>query len=608
MSLIKNIKKPFHIDIHYVPNDGNFVLPDRFFAFIGFFWRQIKWLLILIASLAAIEAIFTSLTYWYLGEIVKQQDYTMAFVMVGIGIVAGRFISVETLRFSEYVLYWPHFGNMVRRQCFHYTARHSLAYFQNDFAGRIANKLLQCGNALRDATLSIVVALVFVGTIFITNVILVLQVSFALALPQILWVFAYISILSFFLPKIKMRATATAESMSTLTGQIVDSFTNILAAKYFARTRHEDARANDFMADHSAKGMRMMVTSCKQSALISLINFLLIGSTIVIGIQLVAANNTLGIAALAMTLPMVIQTSFWSGWIMRELSGIFENLGTVQEGIDTLSLPHGVTDSDAAQALTIPQGHADIRLNNISFHYDQADKPVLQDFELTIPAGQKVGLVGHSGAGKSTITSLIVRAFDVNDGAIHIAGHNIKDVTQDSLRQAITVVTQDSYLFHRSVLDNIRYGKPNATVDEVIAAARKASAHDFIPDLIDNAGRTAYDAHVGERGVKLSGGQKQRISIARAILKNSPILILDEATSALDSESEAAIQNALESIMDTKTVIAIAHRLSTLRQMDRIIVMDHGKIVEDGTHDSLIAKPGGHYAKLWAMQSGGFLK
>jgi len=343
---------------------------------------------------------------------------------------------------------------------------------------------------------------------------------------------------------------------------------------------------------------------------INVLNTILLISTAFVGFWLIETQGQAGIAAMAMALPMVLQATFQSNWIMFEVSGIFENLGQVQEGIDVLSKPHSVVTKKGAQDLIVDGKPASIDYRSVSFDYDRVDegqKAILEKFNLSIPAGQKVGLVGRSGAGKSTITNLIMRAYDVKAGEIAINDQNIADVTQYSLRTNITVVTQESYLFHRSIFDNIQYGKPDATMDDVIEAAKRASAHEFILGLEDSEGRKGYEAHVGERGVKLSGGQKQRIGIARAILKDAPILILDEATSALDSESEHAIQTALESIMDNKTVIAIAHRLSTLRQMDRIIVMDQGQIIEDGTHDELVAIKGGHYAKLWAMQSGGFL-
>ncbi len=388
----------------------------------------------------------------------------------------------------------------------------------------------------------------------------------------------------------------------------MDGFTNFLPIKYFARTEHEDERMIGLLNDHSRTFRATTGTIWTMSLVIDLLNTSLLIATASVGFWLIRNNGHIGVAAIAMALPMALQATFQSQWIMFEISGIFENLGRVQEGIEALTKPHTIVDVENAKPLLISNSTASIEFRKVSFAYGREDNYVLRDFDLIVPAGQKIGLVGKSGAGKSTITSLIVRVHDVRDGEILINNQDIATVTQDSLRQSITVVTQESYLFHRSIKDNILYGKLDASMDDIIAAAKKANAHDFILRLEDSYGRRGYDAHVGERGVKLSGGQKQRIGIARAILKDAPILILDEATSSLDSESEHAIQLALESVMTHKTVIAIAHRLSTLRQMDRIMVMESGHIIEDGTHDELILKSNGSYAKLWGMQSGGFLK
>jgi ATP-binding cassette subfamily B multidrug efflux pump len=607
MKFLQKIKdkfyKHFHIEISHLPDDGRFILPQKFWPFVWFFLKQVKGLLLLISALAALEALSISYTYWYIGQVVGRQTFDFDFLILGLLILAVRPIAANALRFCENALYIPYFGNMIRRQCFYYTSRQSLAFFQNDFSGRIANKILQCSSAIRDATLSIVLALVFVCTLLITNVALIVRVDVFLAIPLIVWAITYICVLCYFLPKIKERTTTAAESMSTLTGQIVDSFTNILAAKYFSRMKQEDDRATHFLKDYGQKMSHALTKSTQQNIVLGVINFLLVGATISVGYWMITNQNNVGISALSMALPMVVQTTFWSGWIMGEMSKIFENLGTVKEGIPILSRPHDVTDQPNAKNMVILDGKADVIFKDVSFNYGQDGPSVLKEFNLSIRPGEKVGLVGQSGAGKSTITSLVLRAYDLRKGNIFIAGQNIAHVTQDSLRENIAIVTQDSYLFHRSVLDNIRYGNPEATLEEVVDAAIQANAHNFILDLVDSSGRKAYEAHVGERGVKLSGGQKQRIDIARAILKNAPILVLDEATSALDSESESAIQSGLASAMEGKTVIAIAHRFSTLRQMDRIIVLDKGMIVEDGTHNQLIQMQGSYYNKLWKLQS-----
>lgn len=596
-----------HIEIDRLPPEGLDTLPNKLIPFIWFFLRQVKGPVFGIAIAEAAFAILISVMFWYVGQLVEQSEYAMAMLWVGLALLAIRIVTGTLCEVLYHLIYIPYVGNLIRRQLYWYTARQSLSYFQNDFAGRIANKLIQSAPALRDAIKSTIGSVLFALTFTFSNLYFMSQAHWLLALPLLVWLVGYALTLCYFVPKVKRRSHRHSEDMSTLTGQVVDSLTNFLPTKYFAQTAYEDRRVVGLLKQHSKSFRHVTATIFKMTVVIDILNTLLLLSVALVGFWMIDEYGQVGIAAMAMALPMALQATFQSGWIMFEISGIFENLGAVQEGIDTLSKPHDVTDKKDAEILDLNGEQAAIAFNHVAFHYGQDVKRVMEDFTLSIPAGQKVGLVGQSGAGKSTITSLLVRAYDIESGSITINGKNIADVTQDSLRRHITVVTQDSYLFHRSVIDNIRYGRPEATLEEVIEAAKKASAHDFIQTLEDSRGRRGYDAHVGERGVKLSGGQRQRIGIARAILKDAPILILDEATSALDSESEHAIQNALESIMDGKTVIAVAHRLSTLRQMDRILVMQAGQIIEDGTHDELLAM-NGHYARLWAMQSGGFIK
>lgn len=605
---LEKIDRKLKLDINRMPDGGLDTLPSTLWPFMWFFMRQVKGLLIGTLLLEIFVAGSSSLIFWYVGELVKNGQYTHAMLWGGLGILLGRQFMIGTLHGIYDLIYIPHFGNMIRRQLYWYTAHQPLAFFQNDFAGRIANKLIQSAPALRDVVRGVIGAVWFAAFYTIVNICFMASFSVWLALPLIIWLCLYIAVLFYFVPKVQQRSAEHSEVMSVLTGQIVDSFTNFLPTKYFARTQFEDQRVVGLLKDHSRTFRASTGTIWRMSLMIDALNTALLITTGLVGYHLIGVMGQDGIAAIAMALPMALQATFQSGWIMHEVSGIFENLGRVQEGIETLSKPQSVLDKPAAKTLALQPDQASIEFRDVSFNYGQEGRPVLDGFNLFIPAGQKLGLVGHSGAGKSTITSLLVRAYDIEGGAVLLGGENIADVTQNSLREHITVVTQESYLFHRSIEDNIRYGKQEAHFDEISQAAKGAYAADFIPDLEDNRGRTGYAAHVGERGVKLSGGQKQRIGIARAILKNAPVLILDEATSALDSESEHAIQQALESIMEGKTVIAIAHRLSTLRQMDRIIVMEHGRIVEDGTHESLIEKSDGHYAKLWAMQSGGFLK
>ncbi len=609
-TIIKKCDEPFHIKIDKLSPKGVESLPNKLWPFIWSFVKQVKVPTIAIAAIEGILAISISLMFWYVGILVDNGDYTAAILWLGLALLLSRLITEILIEALYHLVYTPYVCNVVRHQLYWYTIRQPLSFFQNDFAGRIANKLQQTGPSLRDAVKSALGSVWFCVVFSATNLYFLYSVNLWLGIPLTIWIISYILILKYFTPKIQERSKAHSEDFSTFIGQLVDSFTNALPIKYFARTRHEDDRVLGLLNQHSKSLRHATGTIWLLSFVINVLNTILLISTAFVGFWLIETQGQAGIAAMAMALPMVLQATFQSNWIMFEVSGIFENLGQVQEGIDVLSKPHSVVTKKGAQDLIVDGKPASIDYRSVSFDYDRVDegqKAILEKFNLSIPAGQKVGLVGRSGAGKSTITNLIMRAYDVKAGEIAINDQNIADVTQYSLRTNITVVTQESYLFHRSIFDNIQYGKPDATMDDVIEAAKRASAHEFILGLEDSEGRKGYEAHVGERGVKLSGGQKQRIGIARAILKDAPILILDEATSALDSESEHAIQTALESIMDNKTVIAIAHRLSTLRQMDRIIVMDQGQIIEDGTHDELVAIKGGHYAKLWAMQSGGFL-
>ncbi len=608
--LIQKIKKIFYLEIDQLPEGGIKKLPTSLWAFIWFFVKQIKGVLITMAIIEGFFAFLLSYQIWYVGFLVEQGQYTKALVWLGVALAVIRFVTESFMESFHHITFAPYVRDFIRRQLYWYTSRHSLAFFQNDFAGRIANKLLQSAPSLQDVIRSVVGSLWYAFVFTISNVWFLFGANVWLAVTLSVWLVLYCFMLMYFVPRIQARATAHSENMSILTGQVVDSFTNFLPIKYFARTADEDRRIVCLLKKHAGSLRHMNTQLCFMSLVVNALNGVLFIVTVLIGAYLVESNQATGIAAMAIALPMVYQAASQSHWIMYEVTRIFENLGTVQEGMETLTKDHEVTDKPDAQAL-VTKGPASIEYKSVMFNYglelEEGGRPVLDGFNLHIPAGQKLGLVGKSGAGKSTVMNLLVRAYDLESGEIVIDGQNIADVQQRSLREHITVVTQESYLFHRSIEENIRYGLPGASMEEVMDAAKRAYAHDFILGLEDDKGRTGYKAHVGERGGKLSGGQRQRISIARAILKQAPILVLDEATSALDSESEQAIQSALESIMSHKTVIAIAHRLSTLRQMDRIIVMESGRIIEDGTHNKLKKLKNGHYAKLWHMQSGGFL-
>jgi ATP-binding cassette subfamily B multidrug efflux pump len=425
-----------------------------------------------------------------------------------------------------------------------------------------------------------------------------------LAVPTMFWFAGYAVMLRHFVPRMRDLAKASSELRSLVMGRVVDSYTNILTVKLFARARDEDDYVRDVVDQHTAAIAAHMRLTTRFMATLSTLNALLLVSTATIGIVLWSVGQvSAGIVATA--LPMAWQIANVAGWVSWEVTGIFENIGVVQEGMETIAVPHSLTDRPDARELVVPQG--EIRFEHLTFTYGRSDgKKVLDDLKLVIRPGERVGLVGRSGAGKSTLVNLLLRFHDIEQGSIRIDGQDIGQVTQESLRAAIGMVTQDTSLLHRSIAANIGYGRPGASSTEIELAARKAQAHDFIGELEDWKGRTGYEAHVGERGVKLSGGQRQRIAIARVVLKDAPILVLDEATSALDSEVELAIQDQLLGLMEGKTVIAIAHRLSTIARMDRLIVLEQGRIVEEGSHDELL-RLDGHYALLWKHQSGGFL-
>lgn len=606
-ALLTRLDNLFKLNIERLPPEGDVVLPTTLWAFVWYFVRQIKPAIFTIMFFELVLALMISISFWYVGILVREEHYTSALLLGGVAILGVRLMGEFFLMNLYELMYIPHFGNLIRRQLFWYVSHHSLAFFQNDFAGRIGNKILRSAPSLRDAVKSTIGAVWFAAIFTISNLWVMSHINWMLALPLYVWLVLYGITLWYFVPKVKERSAKHSEDMSQLTGQTVDMFTNFILCKYFARTKHEDKRTIELLHAHSKSFRFATGTIARMAMLIESFNFLLLVSTGYVGYYLLQRGE-IDIAAIATALPMALQATFQSGWIMFEVSNIFENLGAVQEGVDTLSKPHTVKDVRGAKALDVGPKTASIGFNNVVFNYGETDpdKRVFDAFNLHIPAGQKVGLVGRSGAGKSTLANILVRAYDIDGGDITINNQDIAKVKQDSLRRAITIVTQESYLFHRSVLDNIRYGNPKADMDLVIKAAKAANAHEFIQSLSDSKGRKGYDAHIGERGVKLSGGQRQRLAIARALLKDAPILILDEATSALDSESEHAIQEALENVMEGKTVIAIAHRLSTLRQMDRILVLDKGKIIEDGTHTSLVRKKG-VYADLWHRQTGGYL-
>ena len=478
----------------------------------------------------------------------------------------------------------------------------SLSFYQDEFAGRVSAKVMQTALAVRDTVLTIADMLVYVVVYFVTSGLVLASLDSWFLVPFFVWIVLFITILRLLIPRLSKTAQRQADARSLMTGRITDAYSNIATVKLFSHGAREAGYAKRSMEEFMVTVHAQMRLATSLDSLTYINNVVLILSTAIIGV-LLWQQGLVGVGAIATSTAMALRVHGLSRWIMWESARLFENIGTVNDGMNTLTKPQTILDKPNCPPLNVTRG--EIKFNDLSFAYDPA-KPLLSHFNLTIKPGEKVGLIGRSGAGKSTIVNLLLRFYEAQQGSITIDGQNIMDVQQESLRSQIGLVTQDTSLLHRSVRDNIVYGRPSATEQEMFDAAERAEAADFIPFLSDAQGRKGYDAHVGERGVKLSGGQRQRIAIARVMLKDAPILLLDEATSALDSEVEAAIQESLDKMMENKTVIAIAHRLSTIAAMDRLIVLDHGQIVEQGTHAELLVQ-NGLYAKLWQHQSGGFL-
>jgi ATP-binding cassette, subfamily B, multidrug efflux pump len=590
---------------------------------MGFYWhfvRQTKWLYICMLITGLAVALVDLLIPVFIGRMVSLMtaaDRTAALAeqmpwLIGMAllILIGRPVVVlldSLLRINAVV---PGVNTLIRWQSHWHVLRQSWAFFQNDFAGRIANRVITTANSLRESVVASIRAVWYILVYGLSALALMLATDARLAIPMLLWIMGYCGFLRYFVPRLRDLSKVSSEAKSKLMGRVVDSYSNILTVKLFARTRDEDAYVRESIDEHRLRleDHHRMITGFMFT--LAMMNALLLVGTAGISVWLWLRGD-ISPAIVATALPLVWQIANMAGWVSWEVSGIFENVGTVQEGMETLAVPRRMLDAPQARELNVAQ--AEIRFEGVRFSYGRAQEttgisvpPVIDDLSLHIRAGERVGIVGRSGAGKSTLVNLLLRFFDVESGRILIDGQELRDVTQESLRAAVGMVTQDTSLLHRSIAANIRYGHPQATQEQIEQAARQAQAHDFILGLRDYKGNTGYEAHAGERGVKLSGGQRQRVALARVVLKNAPILVLDEATSALDSEIEAAIQEQLESLMQGKTVIAIAHRLSTIARMDRLIVMDAGRIIEQGTHAQLLAQ-NGHYAQLWKRQSGGFL-
>ncbi len=488
-----------------------------------------------------------------------------------------------------------------------YMLRQSMDFFHNEFAGRVSTKVMQAAMGVRDVIMKLTQVIAWVAMFFISAVASFVANDWRLAIPLMVWLTLYAITMVYFVPRMGKLSEKQADMRSVVTGRIVDTYTNMPTVKLFAHASREDDYAKESMGWMLSAVYKSMRMATQMNVVLNFINAGLLASTAAMAVYLWQAN-AITVGAIAFSVGLVYRMLGMAHWMLWEIASLFEDFGVVKDGVDTIARDHSVSDVPDAKTLNVSRGK--IEFQTLHFNYGKAvedNREIIAGLNLTIQPGEKVGLVGRSGAGKSTIANLLLRFYDVGSGAIKIDEQNISEVTQESLRAAIGVVTQDTSLLHRSVRDNVRYGRPDASEAEIIEATQKAHADEFIAHLVDPNGRKGLEAHVGERGVKLSGGQRQRVAIARVLLKNAPILILDEATSALDSEVEAAIQENLNTLMQGKTVIAVAHRLSTIAAMDRLVVMDKGKIIEEGTHAQLVRKRNGIYASLWARQSGGFL-
>ncbi|MDO5640123.1 MAG: ABC transporter ATP-binding protein [Neisseria sp.] len=581
---------------------------------VAFIWSNLNglriWLLVLMILSAGL-GVLSAVLFQFMGKLVDWLGhYTPAELWAekGTGLVAMALVLLLSIG-------WSFAASNVRLQTlqgvfpmrlrwnFHrLMLNQSLGFYQDEFAGRVSAKVMQTALAVRDTVMTCADMLVYVGVYFITSGVILVALDGWLLLPFVLWLVFFVLMMLTMIPRLAKTAQRQADARSLMTGRITDAYSNITTVKLFSHGSREAAYAKASMREFMVTVHAQMRLATGLDTISYALNAALTLGTAALGL-LLWHQGAVGVGAVATATAMALRLNSMSQWIMWESARLFENLGTVQDGMNTLSKPRTIVD--VPNALPLKVGAGEIRFEHVDFSYEP-QKPLLNGFNLTIKPGEKVGLIGRSGAGKSTIVNLLLRFYEANSGTISIDGHDVRDVTQESLRSQIGLVTQDTSLLHRSVRDNILYGRPDATDEDMYRAAKLAEAADFIPNLSDAKGRRGYDAHVGERGVKLSGGQRQRIAIARVMLKDAPILLLDEATSALDSEVEAAIQESLDKLMENKTVIAIAHRLSTIAAMDRLIVLDKGRIVEQGSHVELLEK-GGLYAKLWAHQSGGFL-
>ena len=589
--------------------------PQTLSGFVIHYAKPFWPLLLTSAVLSTVIALIEVSLFAFVGSLVdwlstsERETFWQTYRHKLIGVSLVVLLVLPLLKFFyEGVVHQGMLGNFAMRtrwQAHRYLLRQSIGFFQNDFAGRLAAKMMQTSLGVREAVIKVTEVLLYVAVYFTGAVVLFASSDLRLTAPMVVWLGGYLLAVRYFVPRLRAVSMEQAEARSMVTGRVVDSYTNITTVKMFAYADHEDRYAREGMDIFLDTVYRQMRLATLLTTTLTCMNGILLFSVAATSVWLWQLGAVTA-GAIAFAVGLVLRLQGMSQWILWEISGLFENIGIIEDGINTISREIAITDDRGAKNLIVTGG--EIQYRDIHFNYDHVNRTggVIKGMSLTVAAGEKIGVVGRSGAGKSTLVSLLLRFYDLEQGKILVDGQDIAQVTQDSLRAHIGMVTQDTSLLHRSVRDNICYGSAGAGDVEVSAAAKKARAHDFILDLEDVCGRKGYEAHVGERGVKLSGGQRQRIAIARVLLKNAPILILDEATSALDSEVEAAIQESLYSLMEGKTVISIAHRLSTIAAMDRLVIMDLGKIVEQGSHDQLLQN-GGLYAELWARQSGGFL-
>ncbi|MFL0975992.1 ABC transporter ATP-binding protein [Vibrio parahaemolyticus] len=586
--------------------------PSGISAFLRHYTRGYEKPLIIMSLMSTIVAIVEVMLFGAMGQLVDWlstsnpetflQDNRADLIFYGVLLLVVMPLLVVIYSLLVHQTLLGNYPMSIRWLAHRYLLNQSLNFYQDDFAGRVATKVMQTSLAVRETVMKSMDVFVYVTVYFTSMVVMLAAADWRLMIPMIVWLLVYIAIQIYFVPKLKDVASEQADARSTMTGRIVDSYTNIQTVKLFSHSQRETQYAEQGMKGFLNTVYRQMRLVTGFDVAVEISNYILVFSVAALSIYL-WLDSAISVGAIAIAVSLALRVNGMSMWIMWEVGALFENMGTVVDGMKTLSKPIDIQDKPNAKDLVVSQGG--IQFDNVSFHYGE-NKGVINHLNLDIKPGEKVGLVGRSGAGKSTLVNLLLRFHDVEEGSIKIDGQNIADVTQDSLRSKIGMVTQDTSLLHRSIRDNILYGNPTASEEELLKATKQAHAHEFIETLTDPFGNVGYDAQVGERGVKLSGGQRQRIAISRVLLKDAPLLVLDEATSALDSEVEAAIQESLNELMQGKTVIAIAHRLSTIAQMDRLIVLDKGNVLEQGTHQELIAH-NGIYAQLWAHQTGGFL-